>query len=240
MYGFPAHPPPNEEIAVEPTAAATESHTAAAAQAPSPIASRLAELRELAVTDPAGAQVATWVWIKELGARKASDELGELYKLGTPPRDLDGPTEGILVTPLIQGAVDRVLGTITGAWMPWLGKAFDSEANRGYNRLAPSARWPAKLLWPLYGTKEEPGARAAFDFETAIEPGKADPDVQVLKIDYGPVESNPRLIIRSIRDELVQLVPDTYLGKILWRSDDDGEERYSCIGYFALRQPAGA
>src|SRR5918995_1850443 len=113
---------------------------------------------------PAGAQVATWAWIKELGARKAEDELGELYKLGTPPRDLDGPTEGILVTPLIQGAVDRVLGTITGAWMPWLGKAFDSEANRGYNRLASSARWPAKLLWPLYGTREEPGARAAFDF----------------------------------------------------------------------------
>jgi hypothetical protein len=165
-------------------------------------------------------------------------ELGELYKLGEGPRGLDGQTDGILVTPLIQGTVDRALTTVTGAWMPWLGKTFDSEANRGYNRLAPSARWPAKLLWPFYGTTEEPGARAAFDFETAIEPGKADPDVQVLKIDYGRVESNPRLIIRSIRDELVQLVPDTYLGKILWRSEDDGEERYSCIGYFALRQPA--
>jgi hypothetical protein len=239
VYGFPAHPPTTQEASVEPTAAATESQPAAA-EAASPIEARLAELRAVAATDPAGAQVATWAWIKELGEHRAEDELGELYKLGTPPRDLDGPTEGILVTPLIQGAVDRVLGTITGAWMPWLGKAFDSQAGRGYNRLAPSARWPAKLLWPGYGTKEEPGARAAFDFETAIEPGKADPDVEVLKIDYGPVESNPRLIIRSIRDELVELVPDTYLGKILWRSEDDGEERYSCIGYFALRQPASA
>jgi hypothetical protein len=237
VYGFSAHPPTTQEIPVEPTAAATETQRAADA-ATSPIPARLAELRELAATDPAGAQVATWAWIKELGAHKAGDELGELYKLGEPPRGLDGPTEGILVTPLIQGTVDRALTAITGAWMPWLGKAFDSEANRGYNRLAPSARWPAKLLWPLYGTKEEPGARAAFHFETAIEPGKADPDVQVLKIDYGPVESNPRLVIRSIRDELVQLVPDTYLGKVLWRSEDDGEERYSCIGYFALRQPA--
>jgi hypothetical protein len=60
----------------------------------------------------------------------------------------------------------------------------------------------------------------------------------VLKIDYGPVESNPRLIIRSIRDELVQLLPDTYLGKSLWRSEDNREERYSCLAYFALRQPA--
>jgi hypothetical protein len=237
VYGLAAHPPTTEEIPVESSATATESQSPASATT-SPIEARLTELRELAAADPPGAQVAVWAWIKELGSHKAEDQLGELYKLGTPPRGLDGPTEGILVTPLIQGAVDRVLGTITGAWMPWLGKAFDAEASRGYNRLAPSARWPAKLLWPTYGTKEEPGARAAFDFETAIEPGKADPDVQVLKIDYGPVESNPRLIIRSIRDELVELVPDTYLGKILWRSDDDGEERYSCIGYFALRQPA--
>jgi hypothetical protein len=222
---------------VEPTAAATDTQ-APADGAASPVAARLAELRDQAATDPAGAQVTTWAWIKELGARKAADELAELYKLGDPPRGLDGPTEGIFLTALIQGTVDRALTTITGAWMPWLGKAFDAEANRGYNRLAPSARWPAKLLWPFYGTTEEPGARAAFDFETAIEPGKADPDVQVLKIDYGPVESNPRLIIRSIRDELVQLVPDTYLGKSLWRSEDDGEERYSCLGYFALRQPA--
>jgi hypothetical protein len=197
---------------------------------------RLTDLRELAATDPAEAQDATWAWIEELGERKAEGELGELYRLGTPPRELEGPTEGILVTPLIHPAADFVLRTLTGAWMPWLGKSFDSVAAHGYNRLAPSARWPAKLFWPLYGTKPDVGARAAFDFETAIEPGKADPDVEVLKIDYGPVESNPRFIIRQIRDELVELVPDTYLGKILWRS---GEERYTCIGYFALRQPAG-
>jgi hypothetical protein len=199
----------------------------------------VAELRELASTDPGGAQTAVWAWFKELGSRRAESELGELYRLGTAPRGLDGPTEGILVVPLIQGVVDRFATTLTGAWMPWLGKAFDSKANRGYNRLANSARWPAKLLWPLYRTKDDADARAAFDFETAVEPGKADPDVQVLKIDYGPVESNPGLIIRSIRDELVEIVPDTYLGKILWRSEDDGEEQFSCIGYFALRQPAG-
>jgi hypothetical protein len=225
---------------VEPTAATATDQQTPATEAASPIEARLADLRELAVADPAGAQTAVWGWIKELGKRKAEDELGELYRLGTAPQDLEGPTEGILVTPLIQPLVDRFLTTVTGAWMPWLGKSFDTGASRGYNRLANSARWPAKLFWPLYGTKEDVGARAAFDFETAVEPGKADPDVQVLKIDYGPVESNPRLIIRQIRDELVELVPDTYLGKILWRSGDEGDESYSCIGYFALKQPAGS
>jgi hypothetical protein len=216
----------------------TATEASQATEGKSPIATRVAELRELATTDAPAAQEATWGWFKELGKRRDSEQLGELYKLGDPPRDLDGPTEGILVVPLIQRAFDRFATTLTAAWMPWLGKAFDSKAQRGYNRLAPSARWPAKALWPLYSTSEDEDARHAFDFETAIEPGKADPDVEVLKIDYGPVASNPRLVIRRIRDELVQIVPDTYLGKILWRSGDGDEATYSCIGYFALRQPA--
>jgi hypothetical protein len=222
---------------VNPTATAT-SNGAAATDVESPIAARLDDLREMAADDAVGAQIATWAWLQELGKRRQQDELGELYRLGNPPRELDGPTEGILVLPLIQGVFDRFVTTVTGAWMPWLGKSFDAGANRGYNRLASSARWPAKLLWPRYGTSDDGDARAAFEFETAIEPGKADPDVQVLKIDYGPVESNPGLVIRQIRDELVELVPDTYLGKILWRSGEDVEESFSCIGYFALRQPA--
>jgi hypothetical protein len=222
---------------VNPTAAATSNGTATT-EAATPIQARLEDLREMASDDAVGAQIATWSWIQELGKRRAVDELGQLYRLGNPPRDLDGPTEGILVVPLIQGAVDRLISTVTGGWMPWLGKSFDSRASRGYNRLAPSARWPAKLLWPRYGTTDDGDARAAFEFETAIEPGKADRDVQVLKIDYGPVESNPSLVIRQIRDELVELVPDTYLGKILWRSGEGADEDFSCIGYFALRQPA--
>ena len=212
--------------------------SATATEQSTPIATRVAELRELATSDPRAAQEATWAWFKELGKRRDEEKLGELYLLGEPPRDLDGPTEGILVVPLIQGTVDRAASLLTGAWMPWLGKSFDAAAGRGYNRLARSARWPAKALWPFYGTSDDGDARHAFDFETAIEPGKADPGVQVLKIDYGPVESNPRLVIRSIRDELVRIVPDTYLGKILWRSGDGEDATYSCIGYFALRQPA--
>ncbi len=216
----------------------TATETSQTTESGSPIASRVKELRELATSDAPAAQEAVWGWFKELGSRRDVDSLGELYEQGDPPRGLDGPTEGILVVPLIQGAVDRFATTVTRGWMPWLGKSFDSDANRGYNRLATSARWPAKLLWPFYSTTDDENARHAFDFETAIEPGKADPDVQVLKIDYGPVTSNPRLVIRRIRDELVQIVPDTYLGKILWRSGDGDDATYSCIGYFALRQPA--
>jgi hypothetical protein len=91
----------------------------------------------------------------------------------------------------------------------------------------------SKLLWPLYSMRDAEAGKLAFDFKTYVEAGKDDPDRQVMVIDYADVEKNPRLIIRSIRDELVELVRGVYLGKILFNSGDN----YSKIGYFALRTP---
>src|SRR4051812_49559175 len=129
-------------------AGATASGAAAQTQTDSSIAARLGELRELAASDPAAAQQTAWAWVQELGRRRATEHLSELYKLGDPPTGLDGPTEGILVVPLIQGAFDRVLSTVTGGWMPWLGKSFDAGGDRGYQRLAPRARPRGEPVWP--------------------------------------------------------------------------------------------
>jgi hypothetical protein len=221
------------------TAASTAQKTPPAAeQALSEVAQRVADLRKQAQESSAAAADAAWAWFAELGEEAksdrsaASEKLNELFRLGTPPSGIDGQTEGIFVTPLITAPVDRALRLITGAWMPWLGKRFNSAEAMGDNTLTGSARWPAKLLWPLYGTKPYGSNRAAFDFETRVEPGKDDPDRDVLVIDYHPVESNPRFIIRQIRDELVEIVPGANLGKILWRRDEDD---HALIGYFALR-----
>jgi hypothetical protein len=214
--------------------AAADSTAAPPRVALTPIAQRLSRLRELAATEPARAQEETWSWIKELGQTHDEEALNELFELGIPSRGLDGQTEGILVTFTMHPIPDRVIRAITGAWMPWLGKRFNADEGSGDNVLASSARWPAKLLWPLYVTQPSERGRAAFDFETAVEPSRSESDVEALKIDYGAVESNPRLIVRRIRDELVELVPGAHLGKMLWRQDS---EPYPCLAYFALRQP---
>jgi hypothetical protein len=201
------------------------------------VAGRLASLRDTATTDPARAQSETWAWIEELGAKRDGEQLEALFALGTPPQGLDGPTDGILVCTLTNPLVDMPVRMLTSMWMPWQGKTFDAAAGRGINRMTVSSQLPARLLFPLYGMKEAPDdGRLAFDFVTRVEPGKVDPRVDVLVIDYEPVASNPDLIIRQIRDELVELVPDTHLGRILFRLPN---ERYSNIGYFALRQPTG-
>ena len=202
------------------------------------IPERVASLREIAERDPVAAQDAAWAWFARLGARAKDDrdgaasELAELFGCGQPSRGIDGPTDGILVAPLIHPAVDSVARGITSLWMPWMGKGFYAGEERGDNRLAGSTRWVGRLLWPLYATRQGPDGRLAFDFETRVERGEADPEVDVLVIDYEPIESNPDFIIRRIRDELVEIVGGAHLGRILWRRD---EERYANIGYFALR-----
>jgi hypothetical protein len=193
---------------------------------------RVESLRKLAKKSAAAAQEETWDWFKELGKERDEAALDALFAKGKAPKGLDGPTEGILVVPLIQGILDQGLSLITSVWMPWSGKRFDSKANRGDNLLAGSAHWPAKLLWPRYSTKELEGGRAAFDFVTRIEPGKHDPDTDVLVIDYAPVTDNPDLLIRKIRDELVEIAAGAHLGKILYRTGDD---TYTNLGFFALR-----
>ncbi len=200
---------------------------------------RLEWLRSSMTNEPAGAANAAWHWIEELSARAKTDaggadvELNELFRMGTAPTDLHGPTEGILVMTTTNPKLDTAVRAVTALWMPWQGKRFDSGAATGDNRLTKSTGLVSKLLWPLYSMRDAEAGKLAFDFKTYVEAGKDDPDLQVMVIDYANVEKNPRLIIRSIRDELVELVPGVYLGKILFNSGD----KYSKIGYFALRTP---
>jgi hypothetical protein len=58
--------------------------------------------------------------------------------------------------------------------------------------------------------------------------GGLDPDVRVLKIDYD-FDENPALI-RRILDEVVQIAPGRYLGKVLFRVGG----RHRRIGFFSL------
>jgi hypothetical protein len=219
-------------------ASATQSSVA---DAQSSISIRVGELRDQAASAPLEARDATWGWFQQLGEEVAHDRdagaaaLAELFALGTPPAGIDGRTEGILVAPLITGPVDRAMRGLAGAWMPWMGKRFDSKANRGDNVLRQSARWPVKLFWPLYATRDFGNDRTAFDFETRVEPSEDDSSVEILVIDYVVMDSNPRFVIKRIRDELVEIVPGANLGKVLWRH---GDGSYTLIGYFALRSPA--
>jgi hypothetical protein len=198
-------------------------------------------LQELAARNPIQARRRVWDQIRLAGSRatgatrdEAHESLNRMFRLGEPPEPaLDGPYRGLLVTPLTVAATDPLLRAAAKAWNPWVGKRFDARGERGDNLLLRSARLPARLLWPAY-RMEEPDAHhlAAFRFRTWTGPGALDPDRDVLKIDYDSAH-NPRPLIRDILDELVQVVPGAYLGKVLLRRD----RGWRLMGWFALEPP---
>ena len=70
--------------------------TSAQIAARGPVGTRLAQLREVAASDPEGAQEEVWDWFLRLGAARDQDSLDDLFRLGDA-KPMSGPTDGILL-----------------------------------------------------------------------------------------------------------------------------------------------
>jgi len=206
------------------------------------VTERVAHLKQLATSDPQAAQDAAWGWFQRVGAHlpapDAQAELAELFRSSTPPTRVDGQTEGLLVGWLprnaelnrggkaLQAAAKAL--TVRLGILPWLGKRFDANAGRGTNSLSRLGL----AVRPIAKVHRTGDHYEAFPMTNWIERGKTDPDTDVLVIDYASVPDNP-WPVSAIRDELVEIVPNTYLGKMLWHQGDD----YQLLAYFALKTP---
>lgn len=116
---------------------------------------------------------------------------------------------------------------------PWLGKSFDAGSHLGFNIFTPHGAALLKILSPFYKrfAVNREGNTDAFYFQTRIAPGLKDKEVSVFKLDYDAPE-NP-FPIRIILDEIVEIAPEQFLGKIHLKVFP---RFYSTIGYFGLRK----
>jgi hypothetical protein len=183
----------------------------------------VAALQGLSKANAELARREAWRQIRLAGARagrqpeEAHDSLNRMFRLGVPPDpQLEGRTTGIMVTPTVGRPLDLGLRALASAWLPWTGKRFDAGAATGDNLLASNARAPARVMWPSYRLSPVGEGYAAFRFRTYASPGTVDPDRETLKIDYDS-DDNPRLLIRDILDELVQIEDGLFLGQALLR-----------------------
>ncbi len=87
-------------------------------------------------------------------------------------------------------------GTVSGRHLSWLGKKFNSAAGTGIN-----------VFDGGNGTQKE-----RYPFKTSIGKGLIDEHLNVLKIDYN-IPENP-FWMRIILDEIVEVRPNEYLGKL--------------------------
>jgi hypothetical protein len=166
-------------------------------------------------------------------------ELDALFRAGAPPQTpLDGRYAGELVAIDVAPGLTWLAEKIAAGWMPWRGKRFDAAQACGDNIFTRDSLGLAHVFWPRYCgyADDRPGTYRAFAFRTYIAPGRNDPDRQVFKIDYDR-EANPRLSVRRVLDELVQIGDRLYLGKahLTWWWG-----RSQLVAYFTLQGSARA
>ncbi len=164
--------------------------------------------------------------------------LNEVFCAGAPPDPaLDGRYAGELIALDVAPGLTQLAGTISALWMPWKGKTFDAALACGDNVFTRDSLALAHIYWPLYHGYREDGPQTyrAFAFRTRVAPGLADPDRQVLKIDYD-LKGNPGPTVRRVLDELVQVTDDVYLGKahLKWWWG-----RWQLVAYFMLLHHGG-
>lgn len=171
--------------------------------------------------------------LAHLDRAAARASLNALFRTGTAPVALNGRCSGELVLLDIASGLTQLLNAILSAWLPWKGKTFDAARAQGDNLLTNDSRLLAELFNPLYRgfVEDGPFTYRAFKFRTYVAPGLADPDRDVLKIDYDLPE-NPSATIRRVLDELVQIGDGLYLGKahVHWWWG-----RWQCVAFFVLR-----
>lgn len=223
------------------TAQAARGHagTASTGKATKPDAARLGKLRELAAKDPGRARADAWAWLNELVEPSEHHRLHWLFAQGTAPEAPNGDCEGVVMnlygSPWLSG-LDRLVRL--GQWLGgigWTGKSFDRKAGTGYNRLTMTSRPAAFLTMPTYKFEKVKGELVGFHFYHALEKSPVAPHGEVRAIKYdAPEHANP-LVLPRTRDELVEIVPDVFLGRALLREKNS----WKVVGYFGLRYPVG-
>ena len=142
--------------------------------------------------------------------------------------------QGRVPDPLPQGFHPGMAHVLLDKPVPWLGKSFDRDQQRGFNIFTPLGAKILKIASPFYPkfTVNEDGNTRAYYFKTWVGKGKKDVNVDVLKLDYAAVRENP-LFIRIILDEVVEVAPEQYLGKIHVKLLPGF---FVTIGYFGLTE----
>jgi hypothetical protein len=117
--------------------------------------------------------------------------------------------------------------------VPWLGKSFEKDNDLGFNIFAPKGASLLKAMTPFYKKfrVNSDGNTDAYNFKTSTGRGFKDGGVDTFKLDYDSPE-NP-FLIRIILDEIVQVAPDEYLGKVHLKVFPG---YYATIGYFGLKK----
>mgnify|MGYP000038067306 CR=1 FL=1 len=215
--------------------------TAAATTPTAPLSDQayVESLRTLYTTSPEKAKVLAWELLRELQKPSQQYRLAGVFAEGTAPESPHGDCEGInmnLYGNRVLRGLDYLIrvGRMLGG-MGWAGKTFNAKTGTGYNRLTATTKLAAMVAMPHYKLRKMNGELIGFDFYHCIDNSPVAPNIAVRSLNYSAPEHKNPLILPRTRDEIVEIVPEVYLGRVLIR-DDFG---WNLSGYFGLRYPVG-
>lgn len=140
---------------------------------------------------------------------------------------------GKVPDPALDGVQSGHAYVVYGANIGWKGKQFTAGEERGVNILTGTGQRLASILTPRYKKfeKQTNGTFTAYEFKTSVGAGIKNPHQPVLRLDYN-IDVNPS-IIRIIQDEVVEIDPGRYLGKIHLQLLPG---LFWTVGYFSLQK----
>jgi len=166
------------------------------------------------------------------GPRRATHAaLADLFARGRIPRPTAGVYHGLLLTTL-GPPVDVPLRGLMRMWTPWWGKRLHPDRAAGVNLFPRPNHLLYRLLMPSQSFERDGELMRGVHFRLATQAAAFGEDQTVGVIDYGAVPTNPGFVKR-VRYEYVQVAPDAYLGRMLFRT----KRTLRMTGYFTLRGP---
>lgn len=117
--------------------------------------------------------------------------------------------------------------------VPWMGKSFEPTNHLGFNIFTPRGAALLKIMTPFYKRfrLNPDGNTDAYYFKTSTGTGFKDRSIETFKLDYDSPE-NP-FLIRIILDEIVEIAPNEFLGKVHVKVFPGF---FATIGFFGLRK----
>lgn len=157
--------------------------------------------------------------------------LQQKFSKGKTPQNLNGFYSGELLEFRPENTVESIAKLILQFFVPWKGKVFEREKNRGDNIVPTAVASLIQIVNKNLVGKKEFGGTHAIPFKTSIENGLLDKG-KVLRLNYDLPINPPR--IRKIIDELVEIEKNQFLGKAHFVSGKD----IRTVAYFRLTKKA--
>jgi len=144
---------------------------------------------------------------------------------------IEGEFRGFLLHSVSGTWLDRVFELSSKLFSPWRGKALDGRTASADNLVTWFGMLLLRAIAPYAYFRRRRGAWHAVTMSARVESSRVVAGLNVLALDYDAPANRP--LLRSVRDEVVEIAPGICLGRAHVRARDGA---YRVVQWFTLER----